>query len=98
MLGKLFRGKKLIGWNAIENYLGLTDASTLSTWLIWYSEHIPVKKENGVFVAYVKELKAWQAAHPDIKEIQRPPFELIQTRKVKLRWGRERIEKRTIIF
>jgi hypothetical protein len=98
MFRNLFRGKKLIGRNAIEDYLGLIDAATLPTWLLWYSDHIPVKKENGVLVAYVKDLKAWQAAHPDIKEIQRPPLQLIQTRKVSLRWGQARIDRRRIII
>lgn len=85
LLRRLLRGKKLIGKNAIEEFLDLHAPDTLPDWLIAYD--LPAYKENGVLVAYVKDLEKWQVANPEVKEILQPPVEFIQTRNIRRRFG-----------
>lgn len=95
----IFERKKLIGVDEIMAFANWTDPTTVMDRRIAYSEHCPIRKEGGVLVVEKRKFIKWLKEHPDAaKEIIRPPFELIQTRKVKLRWGRERIEQRRIIY
>jgi len=100
-LKKLFRGRKLVGED-IEYFLGVMPSSTaLNNYRRWYDD-LPVKKINGKLVDYTRELKAWQAAHPEIKEEVEAilqPREIIQTRVTRTRWGLPpRVEHRRIII
>ncbi len=100
---KLFRGRKLVG-SEIEDFLHLyPDSMALHDLMIGYE--IPVRKEDGKLVAYKNDLLEWLEKHPGIIEIfwQKQdeflhPREIIQTRKVRLRWSLERIDQRRIIF
>jgi len=85
LLQRLLRGKKLIGKDAIEEFLDLQAPDTLPDWLRAYE--LPVYKENGVLVAYAQDLKKWQAAHPEAKENLQQPVEFIQTRNIRRRFG-----------
>jgi len=85
LLRRFLRGKKLIGKNAIEEFLDLQAPDTLPDWLRAYE--LPVYKENGVLVAYAQDLKKWQAAHPEAKENLQQPVEFIQTRNIRRRFG-----------
>lgn len=90
----LFRGKKLTGIDAIMKFLNLLDISTVQSWIIGYD--FPAKKENGSYVVYVTDIKKWQATHPDVKEIQRPDYDVVQHRTVKTKWGVEVAQRRII--
>jgi hypothetical protein len=100
---KLFRGRKLVGAE-IEDFLYLSPGSmAVHDLMIGYE--LPVHKESGKLVAFKNEILEWQEKHPGIIEIfwQKQdeflqPREIIQTRKVRLRWGLERIERRQIIL
>jgi len=85
LLRRLLRGKKLIGKDEIEEWLDLQAPDTLPDWLIAYD--LPAYKEDGVLVAYVKDLKKWRAEHPEVKERLQPPVEFIQTRNIRRRFG-----------
>lgn len=85
LLRRLLRGKKLVGKDAIERFLDLQAPDTLPDWLIAYD--LPAYKEDGVLVAYVKDLKKWRAQHPEVKERLQPPIEFTQYRSIRRRWG-----------
>ena len=85
LLRRLLRGKKLIGKNEIEEFLDLQAPDTLPDWLRAYE--LPVYKEEGVLVAYIKDLKKWQATHPEAKESLQQPVEFIQSRNIRRRFG-----------
>ena len=85
LLRRFLRGKKLIGKNAIEEFLDLQSPDTLTDWINAYE--LSVYKEQGVLVAYVKDLKKWQAVHPEVKENLQAPVEFIQFRNIRRRWG-----------
>lgn len=94
---KFFRGKKLIGVNAIMLFLGLRYVYSVSDWIIHYD--LPARKENGVWTAFTSDLKKWKADHPDIVETGSwQPAEKIEFRRVRARWGLERIERRKITY
>lgn len=94
LLQRLLRGKKLIGKDEIEEWLDLQAPDTLTDWRIGYE--LPVTKENGVLVAFVKDLKKWLADHPEVQERLEPPVFSIQTRNIRRRFGRIETEAQVI--
>lgn len=91
-LGKLCRGKQLRGIDAIMKYLELQDISTVQDWIIGYD--FPARKENGIYVAFVFDIKKWRSAHPDVQETPRADFAVIQYRTIKKKWGLEEVQRR----
>ena len=94
LLRRLLRGKKLIGKDAIEEWLDLQAPDTLTDWRVGCE--LPVIKENGVLVAYVKDLKKWRAEHPEVQERLDPPVFSIETRNIRRRFGRIETEAQVI--
>ena len=90
----LFKGRKLLGVNAIMLFLNLRYLYTVTYWIVSYG--LPCRKESGIWAAYTRDLKKWRMDHPDVVETESwRPAEKIEYRKVKqvhahfhLNWSR----------
>jgi len=99
MFKNLFRKKMLLGVDAIMSFAGWHYITTVSDRMIAYSDHCPIRREGGILVVEKKEFKKWLKKHPDAaEEITRAPFDLIQHKKVMLKYGQEKELNRRIIF
>ena len=97
ILNFLFHGRRLVGIDLIMGVLGWQEYVTVLDMRISYPD-FPVKKVNGQFIAYEKELRRWQKAHPEAVERRRPPLEIIQYRKIALRWGLSKTACRRLVI
>ena len=57
---------KVIGINAIADFLKVINPSILMDWRIGYD--LPVEKSAGVWIASKSALKKWRKANPEVKE------------------------------
>jgi len=92
----ILHGKKLTGINSIMDFVGVQGGETIISWVKEYD--FPAKKEGGVYVAFVAEIKTWLKEHPELKENQRPLIEVFRTRETTGRFGQRltTIKKYTI--